>query len=216
MLNEQKRPYNPYFLFPFLLWIVIGGLLLDSLSKEELFFAVNTHNSHFADVAMFYTTWLGEGSFIIVLLVALFVFPRLRNRQYFIAAVLCNVTPLLIQKGIKAVVSAPRPQLYFKGDPALHCLPEWPKLVLGSFPSGHSEGAFALFCFLSLLLPARYRAFGLLFFILALAVCYSRIYLAAHFFEDVYVGSIIGGLSTTIIYAIMFLYQDRSFKKQDA
>ena len=96
----------------------------------------------------------------------------------------------------------------------MHYLASWPSLVNNSFPSGHSEGAFSFFCLASLLLPEKYSRFGFLFFMLALGVGYSRIYLTAHFFEDVYAGSIIGGIVTTIIYSFMYQFKARFSKEK--
>jgi membrane-associated phospholipid phosphatase len=53
-------------------------------------------------------------------------------------------------------------------------------------------GAFALFTFGAMFLKPPYRIWGALFFLSAMAVAYSRMYLAAHFFEDVYAGSLMG------------------------
>lgn len=215
MLSEKRSSYNPYFLIPFVMWIVAGGILLDVFSKEELFYGINLHYTHFADILMYYMTWLGEGWLIVIMLLILFAIARFRNLWFFITALLCNLIPFFIQQWLKEFFKAPRPRAYFNDSPLMHYLPQWPSLVNNSFPSGHSEGAFSFFCFLSLLLPQRYSKFGFLFFLMALCVCYSRIYLTAHFFEDVYVGSIIGGGCTTIIYAIMNLYQDRFTNKKD-
>ena len=82
-----------------------------------------------------------------------------------------------------------------------------------SFPSGHTSAAFTLFCLVAILLPRPYRYWGVVFFILALLIGYSRIYLAAHFFLDVYVGSIIGTIFTLIVLAIMNSRAHLFFKK---
>ena len=95
-------------------------------------------------------------------------------------------------------------------------MPQWPVLMKNSFPSGHTTGAFSLMCFLSFMLPARYRPWGIVLFFIALMVAYSRLYLAAHFYEDAYVGSIIGGFGTLIIYTIMKRYQPYFFKNKNA
>ncbi len=215
MLKRQQISYNPYFLFPFLAWIVIGGILLLSYSKQYLFFAINLHYSDIGNVIMYYTTWLGEAIVIITVLLLLLLLPRFRNWWYFITATLCNLIPLLIQQYLKEYFKAPRPRTFFHKSPLMHYLPEWPGLVNNSFPSGHSQGAFSFFCFLSLLLPGKYKKFGFVFFLLGLSVCYSRVYLTAHFFEDVYAGSILGGVLTTVIYSIMYKYKDRFFNKKD-
>jgi membrane-associated phospholipid phosphatase len=53
------------------------------------------------------------------------------------------------------------------------------------------------------------KKFGALFFVLAMGVGYSRMYLAAHFFSDVYVGSVLGTGITTIGYLLMEQVKDR-------
>jgi len=179
--------------------------------KNTLFFAVNTRYTTIGDVVMYYTTMMGEGTIVVTALLLLFLIPYFRNWWFFATAVACSIVPFLIQQWLKVLFSYPRPQTVFKGNNLLHHLPDWPILFQNSFPSGHSEGAFSFFCLLSLSLPEKYKQWGLLFFVLAIAVCYSRIYLAAHFFEDVYAGSIIGGVFTTLVYSVMFYYKDRMF-----
>jgi len=206
--------YNPWFFFPFLAWIVIGGILQLCFTKEQLFFAVNNHYTPFIDVVMYYTTWLGEGWVIVILILLLFTISRFRNVWFFITATACTLIPFGMQQGLKEYFKAPRPRAYFHDSAIMHFLPAWPSLVNNSFPSGHSEGAFGFFCFVSLLLPERYIKFGLLFFLLALSVCYSRIYLTAHFFADVYAGSIIGAVTTILVYTVMYRYKNTVEKKK--
>ena len=145
---------------------------------------------------------------IIILLLLLFAIERFRTVWFFLTALLSSVIPLGIQQFLKEYFKAPRPHSYFNDNVAMHFLPTWPSLVNNSFPSGHSEGAFSFFCFVSLLLPEKHARVGFLFFLLALSVCYSRIYLTAHFFEDVYAGSIIGCIVTTVVFSIMTKYKD--------
>jgi membrane-associated phospholipid phosphatase len=57
-----------------------------------------------------------------------------------------------------------------------------------------------------MILPYKYRSLGMIFFVLALAVGYSRVYLTAHFVEDVYAGSIVGVFGTLVAYAAMERY----------
>ena len=181
--------------------------MLSLLSKQWLFAAVNVHNNQSGDIFMYYATFLGQPEVVIPVLAILLLVPALRNWWYFFTALICNICPLLVQQLLKRMFHAPRPLNYFHSAKWIHHLPEWPELLRNSFPSGHSQGAFSFFCFLSLLLPAKYRAFGFVFFIFAITVCYSRLYLAAHFFADVYAGSLIGGLTTTLLYTIMSRYK---------
>ena len=183
--------------------------MLVFFSKQWLFAAVNVHYSTVADTVMYFITFMGQPEIIIPALVLLMAIPVLRTRWYFITALVCNVTPLLIQQVLKRLYHAPRPVLFFNRAAWIHHSSAWPELLRNSFPSGHSQGAFSFFCFVSLLLPAKYRWLGFVFFIFAISVCYSRIYLAAHFFDDVYAGSLIGGITTTLLFTVMSRYRER-------
>lgn len=50
-----------------------------------------------------------------------------------------------------------------------------------------------------------------MWFVLALLAAYSRIYLSQHFFADVYAGSLIGVLTTILVYYWLTTF----FNKQD-
>lgn len=213
-MDRPYSSYNPFFIIPFILWIIAGGIALAIYDKETLFAAFNTHHSSVGDMLMEYVTFMGEGSFITIVLLLLLGFSRLRNWWYFTTAVIAGVLPSLITQVIKSATKAPRPLKYFNEAPWIHTLPEWPRVMERSFPSGHSCGAFSLFCLLALLLPPKVRPLGLVFFVCALAVAYSRMYLAAHFFEDIYVGSIIGGCFSMFTIAVMKRYQPAFFKKR--
>ncbi len=161
---------------------------------------------------MYSITHLGQAEIVIPVLLLLLVLPSFRNWWYFVVATVCNIVPMLAQQGMKAWFDEPRPLKYFNDAPWIHKLSHWPSLYHHSFPSGHTEGAFCFFCFLSLLLYRKHRHWALLFFVLAFLVGYSRMYLAAHFFADVYVGSIVGVVITTICYVLMTEYVGKKIK----
>lgn len=172
-------------------------------SKEFLFRCINCHYYPIWDTVVYYTTMMGEAYVIIPALLLLMLIPRFRRWEYFVVAAVANTGPMLVSQAMKSYFDHPRPLNLYSTAPWLHHLPNWPELYARSFPSGHSEGAFAFFCFLTMLLLPKYRGLGVVFFILALGVCYSRVYLAAHFFEDVYAGSIVGvAVSTLCCFAI--------------
>ena len=183
-------------------------------SQKELFAAVNTHHTAVSDVLMYGATWMGTGQVVTASLLFLMVLRPFRNLRYFVFAALCNIVPFITQQLLKTYFDCPRPLNYFHHASWIHIQPWWPELYHRSFPSGHSEGSFSFFCFLSLLLPAKYHRFGALFFVLAITVCYSRLYLAAHFFEDAYAGSIIGVTLTTLVYSVVSRYQHVFTRKQ--
>ena len=213
-LNKSRElPYNPFFIIPFLAWVLAGGILLACFSRVELFAFINLHHSPFADGLMYYATYMGQVEVIIPGLLLVSLIKKNRNWWYFVTAALCNLVPLLIQQCFKSYFDAIRPMTYFHKAAWIHVLPDWPILVNHSFPSGHSQGAFSFFCFLSLLLSGTNKKAGILFFLLAITTCYSRVYLTAHFFDDIYAGSIIGTVTTTIIFAVMLKYKKHFFKK---
>ena len=211
-MGAPYTSYNRYFLLPFCIWLCAGGLALCFFDKQMLFAAVNTHHSSVLDVLMYYISMLGEGPFSAILLLLLLGMRQLRNWWYFIAAACCNILSALLTQGVKFMVNAPRPLNYFHDAAWVHITPEWPRLYAHSFPSGHTCAGFALFSFLAFLLPPPYRGWGLFLFIVALLIGYSRIYLAAHFFLDVYVGSILGTFFTMMLLAIMRYTAHHFFK----
>lgn len=206
MQRDQPILLNKYFHSLFLVWVVVGGILLYLFDKKELFAAVNTHYHPSTDLLMVFVTYMGQPELIVPTLLILMLLPPFRSWQFFVVGVVSNIPPLFIQQSLKRMFHEPRPLFYFhfseQQAPWLHYNPAWPELLRNSFPSGHSQGAFSFFCFLTLLLPAKQQKLGILFFFMALAVCYSRLYLAAHFFADVYTGSIIGCVSTTLLFTV--------------
>lgn len=209
MKHRLYTSYNPYFFIPFCIWLITGGIALIVADKETLFTFFNSHHTTWSDSLMFAITEMGEAWFITIVLLILLGFSRFRNWWYFTLAILANVLPALITQGVKNAVGAPRPLKYFGEATWIHTLPQWPRLLEHSFPSGHTCGAFAFYSLMSMLLVQKYRWWGVAFFILALMVGYSRMYLAAHFFEDVYVGSIIGTIVSLL--AVLILSKSERF-----
>ena len=192
-----------YFLYLILAWMILGGIGLMLENDRGVYRAVNEQHTAFGDSVLPYITHMGEATFIIPVLLLLFLFKRFRNGRFALALVLCNIAPFLVVQAIKGIVNAPRPLLYFNNASWINRVAGQPENYFYSFPSGHSEGAFGLFCFLSLLLPKRYAAFGILFFILALLIGYSRIYLSQHFYADVYTGSLLGTFCCMLMFWII-------------
>jgi undecaprenyl-diphosphatase len=97
-------------------------------------------------------------------------------------AVLWTIPVVYLADGIagllKLVFDRPRPHL----DPLVR-VP-----ASGAFPSGHAATAFAGAVMLSAFAP-RYRV---VFYLLALGIAFSRIYVGVHFVTDVLAGALIG------------------------
>jgi membrane-associated phospholipid phosphatase len=182
--------------------MICGGLAIMLFDQRFLFAFVNTNHNIIFDYTMTYVTWMGEGFFGVTIMLLLLTQKRFRNRRYFFTAVLCNAVPAILVQIIKAYYNEPRPMSVFNKAAWIHMLPQWEVLMENSFPSGHTSAAFCLFAFLSMMLTEKFSKYGFLFFLLALSVAYSRLYLAAHFFLDVYVSSMIG---VGFTYLVIFL-----------
>lgn len=214
MQSNRTYTLNWYFLVPFLIWCVLGGILLYSYDQRSLFAFANGHYNDWLDIYMVWLSNMGEALFMSILVLLVFVLTPFRHRWFLMGAILCTAIPALITQGIKFGIGAPRPMSVYARETWVHHLEAWPLLHANSFPSGHTTGAFSLYCFLSLSMPARYRAFGLFFFGLALGAGYARMYLAAHFFADVYAGSIIGTGVALLVFQLVRYIQYRYLYKR--
>ncbi len=180
-----------WFLVPCLVWWVVAGLLVFHYSGDQLFFDLNGHWDRFLDWIMPITTCLGNGWTFVVLLLVLLVFRKFR--AFFIGVAVFAISSLICQL-LKNWFHQPRPFIYFSGrEKLVHYVPGVYIFHFLSFPSGHTTTAFAMFCFLTLVI--RDRRFGLVFFLLAIATAWSRVYLGEHFFADIFAGSAIGTVS---------------------
>ncbi|MBO9732977.1 MAG: phosphatase PAP2 family protein [Chitinophaga sp.] len=197
---------NAYFFLPFLLWVIVGGVLLATYSQRELFLSINGEHSNWADVVVTGLTYLGDGIMFGIVLFLMLVTQRFR--LFFIGLAVLLLVTLVVQVA-KHYFNAPRPISYFGDETAtlVHTV-KWVTVHSScSFPSGHSAAAFGMFSFLAVI--SRNKKLGLLLIGMALCAAYSRIYLAQHFFADVYVGSIVGTLSTITVYGF-FKFRDTS------
>ncbi|MDO4632418.1 MAG: phosphatase PAP2 family protein [Eubacteriales bacterium] len=128
-------------------------------------------------------THLGDAGIFFILLGFLLLFSR-KTREYGIAilsalvmgALLCNVI-------LKPLVARARPCWI---NEAVQMLVAVPKDY--SFPSGHSQAAFAT----ASAVFVRNRRAGIALGILAVLIAFSRLYLYVHFPTDVLVGTAIG------------------------
>ena len=191
---KQLFKKKAYFLIPYLLFLFGGGLLLALRSKSQIHLYLNQFHTSIADELFKDLTYLGEGYFVIGILILLLC---IRYRFAFIYAIANSVTSLFTQ-GLKHIFDHDRPVRFFEGNFDLYLVPDVDMNIYYSFPSGHTTSAFTIYFTLALFATNKYVKTGL--FVLALLIGYSRVYLSQHFFEDIYVGSIIGTSFSFIIY----------------
>ena len=190
---------NILFFAPCILFVLLGAFLNIQYSQKEIFYEINRHHSSFLDSFFRYYTNVGDGYFFlgIIVIIALFSF-----RNAILGFVIFVLQGVVIQ-GLKQIVFPDhiRPWLALSGDKNIHLVPDFHPFVNNSFPSGHSATAFCMFSFFAILNPNK--SSGLLYFLLAVTVAYSRIYLVQHFFIDTYFGAMIGIVCTLTIFMVL-------------
>lgn len=218
-MNQIKWPLKikaaSYFIALLFLWMFIGLIVLMVEENKEIFIWLNQKHTPFRDVFFSYVTELGTFKAVIVILIILLAInKKWRNLPFIVLFSLCQLFPFAITQILKNIFQRPRPLRYFENADWIHKVLGQPEQYNLSFPSGHSEGVFALACFCSLLLPNKYRIFGALFFAIALLAAFSRIYLSQHFYEDIYVGSLIGAFGALFVF-LWIHYKQYSFFKEN-
>ncbi len=180
----------------FTAYLLVVGIIILTKEKLDAHLWINQFHSNFFDYFFYYTTQIVEAKMAAIILIIVMLVKDFKSSLIILIA--CLVTALLITGGLKPLFGYTRPVVQL---PELRLLPEFFKMkqnVANSFPSGHTTLGFAMFA--SLALAARNKNWGYLFGVLAAIVGFSRVYLSQHFFEDIFVGSIIGTVGSFLIY----------------
>jgi len=202
-MKKYSAFYIPYLLFVLMLVILIG-----CNEKANLHLWIISFNSPAADVFFRYYTFVGD--WIPYAVVGGLLFYRYRMALFVLVSQLATG---LVSILIKQTWNEPRPILYFKQnfpDIQLHQILGEHMHSSHSFPSGHTITAFAFF--LALAFFTKRPAIHFLYFVLAVLVGYSRIYLSQHFAIDVLAGSFVG-VSVTVL--CKFYFDKRTMKWAD-
>lgn len=188
---KYNHPVRNLFTYATLLLLLLGVAALFYWNKEQIFLALNNRHTDVADVILKYFSDIGDGIFMAALGVILFLVGK---RKLGLLLVLSFLLSGLLAQSIKRIEQRPRPGAYFKQPERIHRVDD--KLLKGnnSFPSGHTTTAFATFSLLAF--ATRNKVVQLFFFAIALLVGYSRIYVGAHFAEDVLAGAALGFISS--------------------
>lgn len=152
---------------------------------HQLFTTIN-HLPHtvFSDSFALFLSGIGSYGFIwIAIAVLLFIREERRDHLFFLPVVISTfVSWLLVLVVLKPYVARLRPLKRFGA-----IVVETGRMDY-SFPSFHATIAWAL----AVVLAQKEPKLGWLFYLLALLISLSRIYLGVHYPVDVFVGSIIG------------------------
>ena len=188
------------FYIPYLVFIVALAALIICNEKADLHLWLSSFHNEWRDTFFKYYTEFGcSVPFIIVILL---LFYKYRISLLILAA---ECASGMITHVIKPIFHAPRPTIFFQEnfpDVILHKVEDTGTGLWYSFPSGHTTAAFAFF--LSLTFVTKNKILQFLYFVMAVLVGYSRIYLSRHFAIDVLWGSIIGVTMTSLCYFYIF------------
>ena len=200
---------NIFFFYPLTACLFAGALFIYLYTKDIILLAVNSRYSPYSDLFFKWFTHVGDGNTVLILtgLLLLFV-SKEKGLVLGISYAVTNIPVQLVK--IYAFAENYRPKSYFWNDYSrLHFIEGVEILVSNSFPSGHTATAFSMFLILSFWMKNKLASF--FFFTMAFLVGYSRMYLALHFFADVYAGAFFAVFATTL--AIYFL--NEKYRLQD-
>lgn len=201
---------KPFFLL-YIIFLVLGLLLVQTNNKLELFLILNAYHTTFLDQFFALFTHLGTPYFSIFLLGVcdkVGFNPNRMSAGYYIMGGLILLLSVFL---LKEYFQVSRPINFDLIKKQYTQVPGTPSLYNNSFPSGHTATIF--FTVTSYLMINKYKPIvqvGFLF--LAVLVGYSRIYVGAHFLEDVLAGSYLGMMIPVILYCFFCKRFDAIFK----
>ena len=183
---------NKYFIIPFVLLAIFLLVLLFVYGNDSMFLFVNNHQSRFADFLFLNGTNLGDGVIAFILVVALLWVSFREALTFLLITLLITIIVAILKNYLFPEFN--RPLAHFGSSETLRIIAGYDPPTLCTFPSGHAATAFSVYFYLSILSKNRITKF--LLFVVAVLVCYSRVYISAHFPEDVVAGSLIAVIVT--------------------
>jgi membrane-associated phospholipid phosphatase len=188
IIEKNKSYLGLYMLF----FIALFTYQLAFYQTDALFY-FSHHRSSFLNGFFLFVTRLGE-EFSYLILVMWFLY---KNERKTILKVLINaVAVLVISVVLKLIFSHPRPVSFLEEHGIMGQMTLVNDYILrgmNSFPSGHTMSAFALYSGLAFHF-STHKNWQKVLLIIAILVGVSRVYLVAHFPEDVLLGSALGVL----------------------
>lgn len=206
-MNTLKKLHSHAFFFFLLLIFFVSAITFLLISgKSNSFLLLNSYHQPWLENLFIGISFMGDGVFAVILALILFLFKK--RYEAVMIFITYSISGILAQI-IKNCIRMPRPMLYFKPGEYAHFIDGVSYANMSSFPSGHTTTAFALATTLVFLKTQHKWDFLLL--ILAIAVGFSRIYLAQHFLTDVITGALLGTISTIFI---MWIHLDTGYTKR--
>lgn len=187
------------FLYSFAVFLLLGIVVFLATRHGDVVLFVNHYSGEEWDALMLFLTDLGLGTVVAAVMVALLFW---KVRFGLTGLVSLGLVAIFTNVGKKMLFAErARPFNYFYYDDFHRFIYTAELNYHYSFPSGHSMTIFAAMSLFAVLAGKQWA--GMVFFVAALVIGFTRIYLLQHFFLDVYVGSILGVISTML--AILLL-----------
>ncbi|MFC4666092.1 phosphatase PAP2 family protein [Falsiporphyromonas endometrii] len=168
--------------------------------EKQVFLLLNSHHSAYGDALIYLfsapQTWFGVWLAFILLL-----FYKKPAREAVLVIIAMGLTILICDQLtshiIKPLCMRPRPTHYPGVEDIVKTVYNYRGYPYG-FVSSHAANFFGLATFTALLFKNRW--YSIYIFLIATAVCYTRIYMGVHFITDIVPGAIIGILIGWLIY----------------
>jgi membrane-associated phospholipid phosphatase len=149
------------------------------------------------DIFFKYITFLGDGWFVIPFIGLIFLFrSKFQALVIGLSVLLTFICVQLLKHFLFSSMS--RPLTYFDGRESIVSVDGIELHAFNSFPSGHAAQAFSIA--MALALMSENKKWSPVFFLTALVVALSRVYLAQHFLIDTYFGALLASFVTFFTY----------------
>ena len=179
------------FFYPVIIFWIAGSILLFMKGYKGSFLFLNSHYLTILDVPFYLMTHLGNGLMIISILMVLWSKDKLDMLACAIIGVI--ISGIIVQVLKNYVFDTwGRPQLVFDSMlDKIHTYPHY-RIIDNAFPSGHSNTIAGVFTIIAYAYRNKTKVVIIFLSLLALLICYTRIYLGVHFLGDVLAGSFLG------------------------
>lgn len=167
---------------------------INNIDQTILFFIQNNFHFPVLDKIMIAATIAGEKGLIWVLVSVLLMTNRKTRPVGILALAALTLSATLGDGLLKHLIQRPRPYTAF---PGVRLLVD--ELTTYSFPSGHAASSFTA----AVVLNKYLKKFSPIFWIAAILIAFSRLYLFMHYPSDIVAGAVLGllcGMTVSLIY----------------
>jgi len=171
-------------------WVLLSALPILCWDKASIHLFINRFHSPAADIFFAVITNLGDGWTIVALVLLLLLVSYRAALEMAVANILTGIASQVLKRAV--FPGMVRPSKFFENIGQIHTVAGVQLYGYQSFPSGHSATVFTTCTVMSFLWGSTRNQAG--FWILAVLVAFSRVYLSEHFLQDACGGSVLGYL----------------------